>query len=58
MKVILVRANGETTAIGTLDTRTGEVTFGDEWYDLNGRRLSGEPNTKGVYIHKGKKVKR
>ena len=26
------------------------------WYDLNGRRLSGEPAAKGVYITGGKKV--
>ena len=26
------------------------------WYDLNGRKLSGKPNRKGVYIHEGKKI--
>ena len=26
----------------------------DAWYDLNGRRLSGKPTAKGLYIHKGK----
>jgi hypothetical protein len=26
----------------------------DAWYDLNGRRLSGKPTAKGIYIHKGK----
>ena len=58
LKVRLVKADGTTTAIGTMDMRTGEVEFGDDWYDLNGRRLSGEPTIKGVYIHKGKKVKK
>ena len=55
--VKLVSANGETTAIGTLDTKTGEVTFDSEaWYTLDGVRLSGKPSTKGIYINKGKKV--
>lgn len=26
------------------------------WYDLNGRRLSGVPTKKGVYIYQGKKI--
>ena len=55
--VKLISANGETTAIGTLDTKTGEVTFDSEaWYTLDGVRLSGKPSTKGIYINNGKKV--
>ena len=55
--VKLVSASGETTAIGTLDTKTGEVTFDSEaWYTLDGVRLSGKPSTKGIYINNGKKV--
>ena len=39
--VRLVSRNGETTAIGTLDTKTGEVSFDSEaWYTLDGVRLS------------------
>ena len=56
LKVILISASGEATAIGTLDTRTGEVTFDGEWYDLNGRRLNGKPTTKGLYINNGKTI--
>ena len=26
------------------------------WYSLDGRKLNGEPQTKGIYIYKGKKV--
>lgn len=26
------------------------------WYDLNGNKLGGEPNSKGIYINNGKKV--
>ena len=55
--VKLVGANGETTAIGTLDTKTGEVSFDSEaWYTLDGIRLSGKPSTKGIYINNGKKI--
>lgn len=56
MKVILVSDNGTPTAVGCLDARTGEVTFGDEWYDLNGHSLGGKPSINGIYINKGKKV--
>lgn len=49
--------NGETTGIGELNTVTGEWTD-QGWYDLSGRRLSGEPVRHGIYIHNGKKVKR
>ena len=53
----LVGSNGETTAIGTLDTKTGEMTFDSEaWYTLDGVRLSGKPTKKGLYINNGKKV--
>ena len=46
---------GGTTAIGTLDTETGEIDFGG-WYDMSGRKLSAKPTQKGLYIHNGKKV--
>ncbi len=29
---------------------------GNDWYDLDGRKLSGKPASKGVYIQNGKKV--
>ena len=55
--VRLVGSNGETTAIGTLDTKTGEMTFDSEaWYTLDGVRLSGKPSKKGLYINNGKKI--
>ena len=52
--VRLVSRNGETTAIGTLDTKTGELSFDSE--TLDGVRLSGKPSTKGIYINNGKKI--
>ena len=53
--VRFIGANGETTAIGTLNTETGEVTT-DGWYTLSGHKLAGKPTTKGLYINNGKKV--
>ena len=55
--VRLISANGEVTAIGTLHTRTGEVSFDSEaWYTLDGKRLNAKPTTKGIYVNNGKKV--
>lgn len=54
MTVRLVSRDGQTTAIGTLDTRSGEADFYG-WYSLGGQRLSGKPSQKGIYIHNGKK---
>ena len=55
IKVRLIGANGEVTAIGTLHTQTGEVVL-DGWYTLDGTRLSGQPTRKGIYVNNGKKV--
>ncbi len=54
--IIWQSATGETTGISHLDTRTGEIFDTDEWYSLDGRRLSGKPTAKGLYIHHGAKV--
>jgi len=59
--VRLVSRNGETTAIGTLSVDNGQWTIdnyagADDWYDLQGRKLSGKPSKKGLYINNGKKV--
>ena len=53
--VRFIGSDGQQTAIGTLDTRTGDITL-DGWYDMNGRKLNGKPATNGVYINNGKKV--
>ena len=59
--VKLVDASGKTTAIGTLSVDNGQLTIdnyadADDWYDLQGRKLSGKPSTKGIYINNGKKI--
>ena len=53
--VRLVGSNGETNAIGTLDTKTGEIDFSG-WYDMSGHKLSGKPTKKGLYINNGRKI--
>ena len=45
---------GGTTGIDSF--RTIDCNGKEQWFDLNGRRLSGKPMEKGVYIQNGKKV--
>jgi len=40
----------------TTTNYTNGTNHDDAWYDLNGRRLSGKPSQKGIYINNGKKV--
>ena len=57
IKVRLISADGEVTAIGSLQTKTGEVTFDkDAWYSLDGRRIESKPSKSGLYINNGHKV--
>ena len=47
--------DGETTSL----IENGKLKIENEagaWYSLDGRKLNGKPNTKGVYINNGKKV--
>ena len=46
---------GEQTGITTTDFKDF-TNSADVWYDLSGRKLSGKPTTKGLYINNGKKV--
>ena len=51
----VAEAPGETTGIDELRIKNLELR--DEgWYSLDGRRLSGRPTAKGLYIHNGKLV--
>ena len=43
------------TGIRTIENVENTVT-NDAWYTVDGKRLQGEPATKGVYIHNNKKV--
>ena len=53
--VRFVNSRGEVTAIGTLNTQTGEIVT-DGWYTLNGTRLNGKPSKRGIYINNGRKI--
>ncbi|MBE6262269.1 MAG: hypothetical protein E7107_15945 [Prevotella sp.] len=53
--VVLLSSSGETTAIGTLDTKTGDITL-NGWYTMDGRKLEGKPTKKGLYINNGRKI--
>ena len=55
-KSFIINFDGEeeVTSIGhsplAIDHTTGK------WYDISGRRLSGKPTQRGIYIHNGKKI--
>ena len=46
----------ETTGISLTPSPSPKGEGSEYWYDLSGRRLSGKPTQKGVYINNGKKV--
>lgn len=52
--IIWVMADG-TTAISSL-TQQSQQTTANGWYTLDGRKLSGKPSKKGVYVSNGQKV--
>ena len=55
--VRLISANGEVTGIGSISTKTGEVTLDKgAWYSLEGKRFASKPSQKGIYVNNGKKV--
>ena len=56
MKLRLLSADGNTTAVGTIDMQTGNMTI-DKWYDMRGNELPGKPTDEGIYIYNGKKYK-
>ena len=50
--------DGEATGIREVTLRQAQGPSDDAWYLLDGRKLSGQPTKKGIYIYKGQKVKR
>ena len=57
MVVVLRGSNGETTSVIELKNgKMEELDSFDSWYSLDGRKLSGKPTKKGLYINNGKKV--
>ncbi len=54
LEVRIVNGDDEqTTTIGAINTRTGEIKFLDKWVDLNGRKLNAKPTAKGSYYRNG-----
>ena len=48
--------NFDDEATGIMSIENGQLTIDHSWYTLDGRRLSGKPTQKGIYINKGKRV--
>ena len=55
IKVKLLGNDGAVTAVGWIDTESGDVTI-DRWYDMSGRELDGAPMGNGMFIHDGKTI--
>lgn len=47
---------GDATGIQQLNADSSRSTSSSEWFTLDGRRLSGRPTVKGIYINQGKKT--
>ena len=53
---------GDGEATGIVDAEADSSLFTlhsslkEGWYDMQGRRLSGKPTARGIYINNGKKV--
>ena len=62
INTFVLNFDGETTSIEqmTIDQMSidhSPLTIDHEaWYDLSGRKLSGKPTAKGIYIHNGRKT--
>ncbi len=56
--VRLVNRNDDATDIGTISIDNGQLTIDNEgaWYSLDGRKFSGKPSQKGIYINNGSKI--
>lgn len=48
---------GIATSLNQVTSDKSQV-ISDEWYTIDGRKLSGKPNAKGIYIHNGKAIVR
>ncbi|MBO4800403.1 MAG: leucine-rich repeat protein [Bacteroidaceae bacterium] len=56
-QMVLDFGEGETTSLSEeLRVKSEDFATAAEWYTLDGRKLSGKPTTKGMYIHGGHKV--
>jgi len=50
---------GDDETTGIISIENGKLKIendADTWYSLDGRKLSGKPSVKGVYVNNGRKV--
>ena len=55
-RAIPIFMDGNITGLTPIPSPMGEGR--DMWYDLQGRKLQGEPTKNGLYINKGKKIRK
>ena len=55
---IRIAAQPNNESVGIKDNLQFDNLQFDNWYSIDGRQIQGEPQRKGVYIQKGKKVVR
>ena len=59
IRAFVLNFGDEGKATGILEVESGKVkaeSYAEGWYDLQGRKLSGKPTQKGLYINNGRKV--
>lgn len=57
LSIRILDEDGNTQAIGKMNTVTGEITMDkDAWFDMKGRRFNKMPTIKGTYYNQGKQV--
>ena len=47
---MLIDGDNGTTRMARWNMLTGEITKVNGWYDLNGRKLNGKPENKGMFV--------
>ena len=53
---LLIVKEDEITGIVEINENQNTIPIDDNWYSLDGRKLSGKPVLKGLYINKGRKI--
>ncbi|MCR4921962.1 MAG: hypothetical protein K5945_09730 [Bacteroidaceae bacterium] len=55
VKAMVLNFDGDATGISNPSDYFDLSKYSENWYDLNGRRLTGKPSRKGIYIRNGRK---
>ena len=56
IRSFVLNFEGEEAAISEIYDVSNASAVADQWYTLDGRRLSSEPTTPGIYINSGRKI--